>query len=377
MPSGEEIQLRGFVAKWDGYAGSERAEAQTFLNDLFAAYGSDRRELGATFEFFAPAAGFMDLHWPEVCLVEMKAPTVPVQTAQAQVERYWRASSDPETGQSAARWIVICNFREFEIWEPGRFPTRAVTAFALNELPDRYDALAFLAGPTVEPSFTEHYRELTRDAAGTVAQVFHSLMDRSAARAVDVQRFVLQSVWCMFAEDLGMLDGFPFQTTLNELRQAPDRSAAELGHLFGVLNQRGSHNRVGRLAGTRYVNGELFARPAGVGLNRAEVDLLLQATGFDWRKVDPTIFGSLMEGVLGRDRRWERGAHYTHEVDIMKIVTPTIIRPWRERILATTSPRPHGNCSTSCAGSGCSTPPAAAATSSTSPTASCAVSSTS
>ena len=73
-------------------------------------------------------------------------------------------------------------------------------------------------------------------------------------------------------------------------------------------------------------------------LTRAEVDSLLRATSFDWRKVDPTIFGSLMEGVLGRDRRWERGAHYTHEVDIMKIVTPTIIRPWRERIQATTSP---------------------------------------
>ena len=46
-----------------------------------------------------------------------------------------------------------------------------------------------------------------------------------------------------------------------------------------------------------------------------------------------------MEGVLGRERRWERGAHYTHEVDIMKIVGPTIVRPWRERIAAAATPQ--------------------------------------
>ena len=51
-------------------------------------------------------------------------------------------------------------------------------------------------------------------------------------------------------------------------------------------------------------------------LTRAELDLLAGAAGYDWRRVDPTIFGSLLEGVLGRDRRWELGAHYTHEVDI-------------------------------------------------------------
>jgi hypothetical protein len=65
---------------------------------------------------------------------------------------------------------------------------------------------------------------------------------------------------------------------------------------------------------------------------------LWQATAYDWRQVDPTIFGSLLEGVLGRNRRWELGAHYTHEVDIMKIVAPTIVRPWRDRIAACTSP---------------------------------------
>jgi hypothetical protein len=340
LPSGEEIQasLRRFVDRWHDYSGTERSEAQTFLNELFACYGSDRRQVGAEFEDFRASAGFMDLHWPTVCIWEMKAPNRDLRVGQLQVERYWKESSDLDASIPAARFVVLCSFLRFEVWEPGRYPTRPLAAFDLGDLPERYDALAFLAGPHVEPNFTEHHRALTRDAAKQVASVFHALADRGAAPPDELQRFVLQSVWCMFAEDLGLLDGYPFQTILSDLRSHPDRSAADLGFLFRVLNQKTNHNRKGRLAGTHYVNGELFADPAEVELDRAEIDGMLAATEFDWRKVNPTIFGSLLEGVLGRDRRWELGAHYTHEVDIMKIVTPTIIRPWRERIDATATP---------------------------------------
>lgn len=151
MASGEEIlgALTTFVGTWQDYSGSEKSEAQTFLNELFACYGTDRREVGAEFEFYTAGAGFMDLHWPEVCLIEMKAPSVQVETAQIQAERYWRASADAESGRSAVRWIIICNFREIQIWDFHRFPNQPVATFPLSELPDRYDALAFLAGPTI------------------------------------------------------------------------------------------------------------------------------------------------------------------------------------------------------------------------------------
>jgi hypothetical protein len=256
-----------------------------------------------------------------------------------QVRRYWQASDDPVNDVPAARWVVVCSFQQFQVWEPGRFPSRARLAYSLEELPDRYEALVFLAGAQTEPSFAEHHRDLTKGAAEAVAKVYQSLADRSAAPIDEIQRFVLQSVWCMFAEDLGMLDGHPFQRAVRRVLATPGTSSAEvIGYLFRVLNQKGDHNRKGEYAGTRYVNGELFAQPAEVDLNLEELMLLRSATEFDWRKVDPTIFGSLMEGVLGRERRWELGAHYTHEADIMKIVTPTIIRPWRERIEAVQSP---------------------------------------
>ena len=115
MRSGLEIQaaLAAFVAKWSGFNGTEKAEAQTFLNELFACYGSDRSEVGALFEDFATSAGFMDLHWPGVLIVEMKAPTVGLEKAADQRERYWRESANEAEDIPAARWVVACNFREF------------------------------------------------------------------------------------------------------------------------------------------------------------------------------------------------------------------------------------------------------------------------
>ncbi len=338
--SGPEIQdaLRRLVAKWQPYAGSEKAEAQTFLNELFAAYGTDRFEVGAKFEDFRASAGFMDLHWPGICIIEMKAPGRDVAVGRAQVKRYWEESADETADIPAARWVLICSFQKLEIWEPGRFPANPRMTLDLADLPDRYDSLNFLAGPNVEPVFVEHYRELTKQAAERIATMYQSLVDRSAAPPDEIQRFVMQAVWCLFAEDLGMLSGYPLQSTVSELIQRGGSSAERIGFLFRVLNQKGSHNRKGVLEGTTYVNGELFAEPAEVDLDVDELRLLLEASQFDWRKVDPTIFGSLMEGVLGHDRRWELGAHYTHEVDIMKIVTPTIVRPWQQRIDAASTP---------------------------------------
>lgn len=187
--SGEEIQaaLRLFVARWSGYAGGERAEAQTFLNELFACYGSDRQGVGARFEDFRASAGFMDLHWPGVCIVEMKAPSRDVAVGREQVARYRAESSDPEHDVPAARWVVICNFRRFEVWDAAYFPTQPRLSFGLDELVDRYDALAFLASPQSEPSFVEHHRALTKSAAERIAKMYQSLLDRSAAPADELQ----------------------------------------------------------------------------------------------------------------------------------------------------------------------------------------------
>src|SRR5207249_10152960 len=117
------------------------------------------------------------------------------------------------------------------------------------------------------------------------------------------------------------------------LLEDPERSSAdELGGLFDRLNTSGPRPEHGIYAGAPYVDGGLFERPAHVHLETAEVELLRQAAESNWKLVEPSIFGNLLEGALGRERVWAFGAHYTAADDIRKVVEPTIVDPWRERI---------------------------------------------
>lgn len=339
--SGEQIQanLHAFAKRWATYSGTERAEAQTYLNELFEAYGQNRLDAGAQFEDPQPGGGIVDLIYPGQVIVEMKAPAEApkLETHRKQALDYWHHSDNPATGSPAPPFVVLCAFQRFEVWDPGHYPSAPRDSFNLDELPARYEALLCLAAQ--DPLFLAGRRHLTTSAAKVVATLHKSLTDRAAAEPGTLRLFALQIVWCLFAESLGLLEGQPVERIITGLRNDHSRSsAAELGYLFEVLNSQDQSKRQGLFAGAPYANGGLFAVPTRVHLLPTELEILGQVAGFDWKEVDPTIFGALMEECLGRERRWELGAHYTHEVDILRIVRPSIVEPWQTEIDATTTP---------------------------------------
>ncbi|MEJ7892194.1 MAG: DNA methyltransferase [Solirubrobacteraceae bacterium] len=328
--------LVAFGEKWSLYQGSERAEAQTFLNELFACYGQDRQAVGARFEE-AQHGKFLDLLWSGICLIEMKRPSEAGKLAahRQQALDYWRQAADAARNVPAPEWVVLCAFHRFEIWQPGKYPGEPRATFDLVELPDQLDTLLFLAGR--EPVFVGTQAAVTRETAALVTRLYTRLVDRAAADLDELRDFLLQCVWCLFAEDLGQLEGHLFTRLLDELVANPSRSSAdELGALFEWLNKPGPRPP-GLYRDTRYVNGGLFNRPTHVHLDREELHGLRYAAASDWRKVEPHIFGSLLEGALGHEAQWARGAHYTHEIDIRKVVRPTIVEPWSARIEAADS----------------------------------------
>jgi hypothetical protein len=339
--SREEVRrnLVAFAQRWSLYSGSERAEAQTFLNELFECYGSDRLGVGAQFEA-AQEGKFLDLIWPRHCIIEMKRPTEAARLSRhrPQAHAYWERSADTAKNIPAPRWLVLCAFQEFEIWEPGAYPGEPRLTFGLLDLPDQLEALMFLAGE--EPLFSATQGAVTGEAVRLVTDLYTRLSDRRAAPLDVLRDFALQSVWCMFAEDLGQLPGRLFTRLLDDLGSDSRRSSADdLGQLFQWLNRKGERPQAGWYRDTLYVNGGLFARPAEVHLESEELMLLRLAAERDWRKVEPAIFGKLMEGALGSEARRGLGAHYTHEPDIQKIVGPTIVAPWTERLDNTSSLR--------------------------------------
>ncbi len=90
----------------------------------------------------------------------------------------------------------------------------------------------------------------------------------------------------------------------------------------------------GRFAGVDYFNGGLFAEIDPVELKVNELYALETAAKEDWSAIKPEIFGTIFQQSMDKGERHAFGAHFTSEFDIQKVVGPTIVRPWRERIEA-------------------------------------------
>ena len=133
----------------------------------------------------------------------------------------------------------------------------------------------------------------------------------------------------LFAEDIDLLDQYLVTRLLDDCDAATSYDL--LGSLFTEMNTPGS-TPGGRFKGVPYFNGGLFAQPARLELTDTEIVLLRECAKSDWSKVQPEIFGVIFEHSVEKEDRHAWGVHFTSPEDIMKIVNPTIVEPWREQI---------------------------------------------
>ncbi|WP_040723261.1 DNA methyltransferase [Thiobacillus thioparus] len=323
-------QLRHFVDWCDAHIkGDEKGEAQIFLDQFFRAFGhAGVKEAGAAFEERIKkenkGTSFADLVWKPLVLVEMKKRGEDLTKHYRQAFDYW-----VRLVPGRPRWVVLCNFDEFWVYDFETQMDSPVDQIKLAELPDRYGPLAFMFPEGDEPVFGNHQEQVTRAAADQLVALFRALVGRGIERDL-AQRFTLQALMALFAEDIGLLERYFFVRLLEDCT-TPTLAYDLIGQLFVEMNTPGI-TAGGRFKGVPYFNGGLFAQPARIELTNDEIQLLRDAARFDWSKVRPEIFGAIFEHSMDAEARHAYGAHYTSPVDIMKIVSPTIVEPWRAQI---------------------------------------------
>ena len=346
-PSDRAAKLRDFVA-WAGanVTGDEKGEAQVFLDRLLQAFGQKGTlDVGGTPEMRVRKSAedgggtsFADYVWKPVVLVEMKKRGVDLRKHFRQAFDYW-----VRLVPGRPRYVVLCNFDAFHVYDFERQIDDPVDVLPLAELPDRWGPLAFLFPTNETPVFDNDREAVTRQAADALAACFNKLIGRKVDRDL-ARRFVLQSLVALFAEDIGLLPSYFFTRLIDEARAPPDaadkRTASYdlIGGLFEAMNANPPATG-GRFKGVRYFNGGLFADPARLELEPYELQDLHRAATQDWSKVSPEIFGTLFEHSVGRGERAAYGQHFTLPVDIMKIVKPTIADPFSAAIESTKSGR--------------------------------------
>ena len=350
-----QSSLAQFVTFARSLKGDEKSEAQLFLDHFFRALGHGGvQEAGATLEFRiakkpgsaqlelikgegAKAKGgkkFADCLWPERVLIEMKSRGANLEKHYDQVFEYWT-----HIVPRRPPFVILCNFDEFWIYDFNTQLFDPVERLHLRDLPQSGAALNFLLPTPQKPIFGNNRVEVTRKAADIFARVFRQITARGQDRA-RAQRFILQLLVSVVAEDLGL---HPGEIVTSLLAESVEKPAASYDLLGGLFRQMATEQAAGggRYLGVQYFNGGLFATVDPIELKHAEAYALHHAAlEYDWAQVKPEIFGTLFQhsmedGADGkRDERHAFGAHFTSEADIMKVVGPTISRPWRERTAA-------------------------------------------
>ena len=175
----------------------------------------------------------------------------------------------------------------------------------------------------------ETRRTVTERAAATFADLAQGLRDRGQDPQT-VAHFVNRMVFCMFAEDVGLLPDNMFTRMLDRTRGNPEKFEEYAKSLFGAMATGGD---VG-FEQVDWFNGGLFDDGNALPLDDEGIETALRAAKLDWSEIDPSIFGTLFERGLDPDKRSQLGAHYTDRDKIMRIVDPVIVRPllaeWEE-----------------------------------------------
>ena len=332
--------LQEFVDFSKRLKGDEKGEAQLFCDRFFRAFGHGgileaHGALEARIKFQDTGrTKFADCLWApdgrDGILIEMKKRSEKnLESHFPQVRDYW-VEMNPEVvigpGAQKPMYILLCNFERFILY---KYLSR-VDEISIDKFVERSSAFNFMLVNGKEPIFHNNVEAISHKAARTFGEIFKHLIFESGENREVAQRFLLQCVLALFSEDFGLLPKDIFTELVRDCIKGQSTY-----DLFGGLFRQMASNKPatgGRFKDVKYFNGGIFDIVEPLQLDGFCLDLLAKGSEFNWKEVNPAIFGALFESTMSAEERHRFGAHFTSEADILKIVHPTIIRPWKERL---------------------------------------------
>ncbi len=391
LPDVDQQAVAAFIAKWRNTpGGAERANYVLFLSGLCRALGLDEPDhaqggvLGA-YQFEGPVAGgsakgnkgFIDLYRKGSFVLEAKQSQIPV-AQRDQPELFDPAATEPGAPSGAkydrlmrdalrqARtyavnlpadhpwppFLIVCDVgRAFELyfdWSGnGRgydlYPDRQSYRISIDRLADP-DVQELFRAIWLDPASRDprlKAAEVTRAVAKRLADVSKWLEEAQRLKTLglsDYERslaveetslFLMRILFCMFAEDVGLLPKNSFKNFLAEAVEVDDDQHFQTGlrDLWTLMGSADAQPRWSWVvkAEVRYFNGGLFENAKTFVLGRADRGELLEAAKAEWKHVEPAIFGTLLEQALTPEQRSQLGAHYTPRPYVERLVRATIM----------------------------------------------------
>ena len=339
----QEQAAKKFIEFWKD-KGDEKSDTQSFwISLLHDVFGVDDPTKFIEFEkrVRIENKSFIDGYIPSTkVLIEQKSISKDLNKPELQSDKseltpYGQAKrySDNLDYNERARWIITCNFKEFQIYDMDKIHSEPII-LKLEELPKQYYVLQFL----IDSKDIEIQKE--EEVSFKAGELVGKLYDEIVKLYIDPENedtlkslnmLCVRIVFCLYAEDAGLFGKHNMFHDYIEKFSGEDLREA-LIKLFKILdtpNEERDPYLKEELAQFPYVNGGLFEKEdiEIPRLNDTIKNILLNeaSADFDWSDISPTIFGAVFESTLNPETRRSGGMHYTSIENIHKVIDPLFL----------------------------------------------------
>lgn len=260
-----------------------------------------------------------------------------------------RLKNSPATTRQKAKYILATDGEDFQAED---ITSGETIACEYKDFADHFWFWAPLAGITRTKELKE--TKLDRSAAKRLNRLYIELLKDNpewgkAERRHDMNHFMARLIFCFFAEDTDIFYGKGVFTATIDQMSAKDSSNTHevISEIFRAMNTPTTHegksdNRYRKAANTKswadvfpYVNGGLFSGSTDVPrFSKIARSYLLHVGHLEWQKINPDIFGSMIQAVAEDEERGALGMHYTSVPNILKVLNPLFLDDLRSQLEA-------------------------------------------
>lgn len=338
MPT--SISPQEFVAKWRQVTGNEKKIAQEHFIDLCHLIGhqtpSEADPKGEWFTFEAGASktdggqGWADVFYRGKFAWEYKGKHADLVKAYAQLQQYRESLQNPPL-------LIVSDIDHIEIHTNFTNSVKRVITITLDDLltPQGVDQLktafenppAFKSQETAELVTQKAAKEFARLAELLRRYGAESRPERNEVKSKDIAHFLIRILFCLFAEDIGLLPTNLFTRLVKSSVTHPESFQQRVAQLFAAMRSGGAFGA----DDIKHFNGGLFDDNTALALDSEGMQILAGVCDLDWSSIEPSILGTLFSRSLDPSERAKLGAQYTSKADILLVVEPVLMAPLRRR----------------------------------------------
>jgi len=236
------------------------------------------------------------------------------------------------TARAKVKFILATDGKEFQAEDVNSGETVACEYQGFH---DHFGFFLPLAGMSTVKQIRENAFDIK--ATSRLNKLYIELLQHNpdwakAERREDMNHFLARLIFCFFAEDTDIFEkGGLFTDTVQTMSAADALDTHEIiSEIFRAMDTKRENRAKNRIKNWAnkfpYVNGQLFSGSVDVPkFTKIARSYLLHVGNLDWKKINPDIFGSMIQAVADDDERSALGMHYTSVPNILKVLNPLFL----------------------------------------------------